>query len=386
VLVIYRWLFLQPRVRLRLASRSLDAAERRGIDPRKGIVVVAEDQGWRPWGASLMKRQPFTADEVATLAAKVATQPAQRFVYVPSVFPEPMQQPFAQRFLAEPAVLAPARLAYASLLGAPDAHARQRFIESYRYDVSPVTDERPFFFEYERVHLLPTLVASLNTIRGAAVYQSLLVLLLFTVGISAVGTLVPLSLLARKGLSVPRAGTLACFFSCLGLGYMLIEIGLMQRLSLFLGDPVRSITVVLSGLLLFTGIGSALAGYVHAGARLVRSAAIVVAALACLAPLLLPRVLDGAFTWSLFVRIGLVLVLLLPLSITMGTPFATGLRQLDARAPLFIPWAWGINGLSSVAGSVIAIVVAMQFGFDSALLLGALCYAGAAVTTRALRE
>lgn len=78
--------------------------------------------------------------------------------------------------------------------------------------------------------------------------------------------------------------------------------------------------------------------------------------------------------WSIWLRIPLALLSMLPVGLFMGMPFATGLRYLEEHYPRFIPWAWGINGLTSVTGSVLAIIFAMRIGFTAVILLGCVTY------------
>jgi SAM-dependent methyltransferase len=381
VLVIYRWLFPQPRETLRLANLFVEAAERRRMhSPEAAILVVAEDLGWLPWGATLMKRQAFTAAEVGPLLAAVERHPRQDVVYLPPVLPAEQTAAWERSAAAGAPQLEPARRAFAGLLGAGSPAARRAFEEAYPFAVEPVTDDRPFFFEYGKVPSLRTLLwADLDELRGAGVYLSLLLLLVMTVGAGVLGMLVPLAVFAREGLRVPGAGGLVAFFTCLGAGFMLLEIGLMQRLNLYLGDPTRSLSVVLAGILAATGAGSLLARRWRSPLAALRASTLAAAALAFAAVWLLPAVLDATFTWPLPARVALVLAGLLPLGLALGVPFATGLSVVQQRAARFVPWAWGVNGLASVAGSVLAIALAMRLGFAAILAIGACTYVGAAL-------
>jgi len=162
------------------------------------------------------------------------------------------------------------------------------------------------------------------------------------------------------------------YFTLLGLGYLFVEIPLMQRFILFLGHPIYAFATVLFSLLLFSGIGSLLAR---------RFRPVMALALLCGAILIYPALLPVAFRallgWPLALRLVAAAVGLAPLGLLMGVPFPLGLAALEARAPGLIPWAWAINGCASVLASILAAMLALSWGFWGVLLLATAAYAGA---------
>lgn len=229
-----------------------------------------------------------------------------------------------------------------------------------RGDIQPTHDESPFFYEFELglPHLLKNMLLVLVAV-----------------------TLVSVGYLAwqkrKHNLTVSwRQGV---FFFSLGIGFMLLEVGMIQRLSLFLGHPTYSLSVVLLSLLVGGGIGSILSH--HLGKRQKRplsvvGAAIAVTLLALAHAFLLPPLLKSVFPWPHWGRIALSWSLLLPLGIAMGIPFPSALRKTSKDC---IPLAWGINGIGTVLGAVGAMTVAMSVGFQVVLLVGAGLYFLAAV-------
>src|SRR5262249_27776775 len=187
--------------------------------------------------------------------------------------------------------------------------------------------------------------------------------------------LAPLYFFHREGLKVQGTRSLVGFFSALGVGFMFIELGVIQRLAVYLGHPMYSLTVVLGGLLLFTGLGSYLAGRSSLKTEALFRLGMIGTTLATLAWVLgIKFLLDATRGLPDAGRIGITLATLLPLGLLMGIPFATGLRQVGDRDPRFIPWAWGINGITSVMASILAIILAMRIGFQMVLVLGAVTY------------
>jgi len=171
------------------------------------------------------------------------------------------------------------------------------------------------------------------------------------------------------------------FFGAIGLGFMFVEIALIQRLSAFLGQPAYSIGVALFGLLLSSGTGSYLTG------RLPRSATIIgpaliwgLAALLVGEALALSAIIELAQAHSLPIRLGVSLILVMPLGLLMGTAFPLGATVAVGRAPHILPWLWGINGTASVVASVVAALVSLEAGIVENMWIGAACYVLAGVS------
>ena len=170
-------------------------------------------------------------------------------------------------------------------------------------------------------------------------------------------------------------GTTFLFFVGIGLGFMLAEIGILQQLILYLGHPTYSVSVTLSVLLLSTGVGSWLSGRIQGDpSTRLRLILLVIVGFLSLLGFTLSRVLQAMIFPSLALRIFCVLVLLFPLGLLFGMAFPLKSRLLAKSEPTLIPWAWAINAIASVLGSVLAMIFAMNLGFQSLLFLAALCY------------
>jgi hypothetical protein len=197
---------------------------------------------------------------------------------------------------------------------------------------------------------------------------------------------VPLMRIGRGG--VPRFGSHLTYFACLGVSFIFIEIALMQRFTLLLGHPSRSLALVLASLLFFAGVGSRVA----ASPRIeLRKTLIALVLLIIATTYLYPVLIQIALPWSLLYRGLVTVVLVAPLGLLMGMPFPTGLRLTSRWGESAVPWMWGVNGGTTVLGSVIAILIAIHLGFTVVLLLAALGYALAwamylRITTDTLRE
>ncbi len=188
----------------------------------------------------------------------------------------------------------------------------------------------------------------------------------------------PLRFVAARGLAVPGAGRMSVYFAGLGLGFMAVEIALLQKFGLFLGHPNYALSVVLIALLASTGLGAALAERLPPGKTTLQWTGLALAlAIAVEWALVLPH-LQAASGWAWGLKALAVAVLITPIGIGLGVFFPFALRQLKQSAPVYVPWAWGVNGIFSVLGPVVALGVSVSHG-NSVLLAAAILIYLAAV-------
>jgi hypothetical protein len=258
-----------------------------------------------------------------------------------------------------------------------DAHVRGQV-----NDVSAPTDDRPFFFNSLRPANIPEIFEGnpewLKTNLGTAVALALQVISIVLV---AAFIIVPLMLSGRSALGPrPRERAAALgFFAAIGGGFILIEIALVQRCTLLLGRPVYTLAVVLFSLLLFSGIGSFLTRRISEDRLAVRlrftlMALVALAAAAAFGSAPLIRTLVAL---PLAIRVICAVAMIAPMALVMGMPMPIGIRMLSRSDEQAIPWAWGLNGATSVTGSIAAVVIAMFAGFSVAMLTGAALYGAA---------
>ena len=352
VLTITRWY----ADGLRLVSLAQGAAERLGWRGIADRLFVARNGRVATF---ILKNSTFTDAEIDQLV-DVCDRLKFDLVYAPTTVSHPTPS---------------SRNDYTRLITSDDP---QRFYRLYPWDISPTTDDRPFFFQNLRLRdeLAIKLDRSLlfgggfETLRTVSLVSSVLVLLFI---------LLPLAGLSPEPIGrVDRALAPIAYFACLGAGFMLIEIGLMQRFVLFLGHPVYSLSVILFTLLLGGGAGSALSRRVGKNAAttmLVVIPLVIAAGLAYAAAL--PSLFDAWIGLPRPARIGLSVALLLPLGVLLGMPLPAGVRVLGTSRPGLLAWAWGINGATSIFGASAAILIAMNWGFTRVATVGAAVYAAA---------
>jgi hypothetical protein len=269
--------------------------------------------------------------------------------------------------------------AEAVLRGQPTASREQ-------FNLSPITLDRPFFYAVLRLDRIGTILKRLEILPQAEVGALVnLAVLAQAVVIAALVLLVPLAVPSR--IKVPRAGVLrsVVYFPALALGFLFIEIYLIEKASFCLGDRTSGFAVVLTGMLVFSGLGSLSTPYFDARPRQgMALVAAVVLTWCVLALLLLEPIILGSLGWPFAARAGLLLVLIAPVSVALGLPFPLGLNRAGTGG--FLPWAWGLNGAFSVVATPLANLIAREMGFSRVLLCAAILYGIALVTFPAFRK
>lgn len=364
VLSVSRWHFWTERPyetyrTVGLARAALESLGVRGAEIGRHVAVVvggqAPHRGRRGVCTVLVKRSPFTSTDLVRLDAWAE------------------EMGFQVLYLAGRAREA----TIASLLEAPAVGALER---ASGLDISPPTDDRPFFFLMRRQ--TESLADSLSVSVYGAALDVLGSLLLVVGGLAAAVLVLPLALGGGvASLRAPQHGIGVAFFALIGGAFMLIEMAQVQRLTLFLGHPSYALTTVLSTLLLASGVGSFWSARIlppehPTGGRL---AALGAGLLAALALLLFGT--DALLAYALGaptpLRLGLAILVLVPAGVLMGTMFPTGMRLAQRRAGAPVEWFWGINGALSVVSAIAATRIAVAAGLRAAVLAGVACYVGA---------
>jgi spermidine synthase len=369
LLTVTRGIQSPPRDNVKILATLAAALERRGVEkPEAHLVQMRNHLAL----CTLASRTPLS-DEQKQKLVRISDALWLDLDALPGLDPS-LRPPFNQ-LVTPPGVTGSLYHFAATQILSPH---RERFLQDYAYNVRPATDDRPYFFDFFRWRSLPRLLET----HGPRWFQRLelgyviLVISLAEVVVVALPVLViPLLFtLRRPGANAGRTLALA-YFLLLGLGYLAVEMTLMQRCTLLLGDPLLAAAGVLSAFLLSSGCGSLL------GRRWFRSPlpalAVATAAVALLAPLIIPLsgwLLAPVASRTTAVRFLVTLVLLAPPAFFMGWPFPIGMALLERRSPSLVPWAWGMNGFASVAAAPLAVLLSMSFGFQAVLFGAVGCY------------
>jgi hypothetical protein len=374
VLAILRPDFEPPRENLRLFGLALLELRSRGVAAPSGCAAVVLHDAVVPlegreararFAVSLFRPTPFAPAEVERLERFCDSHREDRIGFAPGRGTDG---------------------AYSALARAVDERSEGAFFARYPFDVTPVRDDRPFFFQYHRWGDLRGQEGTISeeardwlAIIGEKPVGLWILLALLLQATVASSLLILLPLLAvRAGRDPSRSrgtGAPLLYFLSLGIGFIALEIATMQRTALFLGHPIYSLTVTLFAFLAFPGLGSLLSVRLAPSPRTAARAAVgAIAAAAVLHALFLDRLFAAALGAPFAVRVGLSLLALAPLGVALGIPFPSGLRILEAEAPDLLPWAIGVNGTASVLGSVATLLLSISLGFRACGLVAAGIY------------
>ena len=360
ILSTLRWSQLPPSEETRLLALTAAAIRAEGGDPAEAVVAL------RGYATALVIARPDGFD-AADLAAIRAFAESRRFDLVAAPGLTAAEANLYNR-LAEDEYFPLA----AALLG-PGPEAA---IAGWPFDLRPPVDDRPFFANYFTWRQVPETLEEMGHTWapfGGAGYFVLLALLTLVTAAAALLLVVPLAAgrLRGEGATLPpglRWWSLG-YFGLLGIGYLFVEIPLMQRYILLVGRPTAALAVVLLALLVSSGVGSVLSPRLPW-----RAAALGVAALAAAYPHLLAPLTNAALHLPLGWRLVVAALSIVPLGFLMGTMFPRGIAVLADRSPRLIPWAWAVNGTLSVISAVGAALLALDRGFGMVITAGAACY------------
>jgi len=337
---------------LRLAVMAREAWEANGVgDFSRHVVVLAQNVN----ATMLVKKSPFTDAELQKLR-ELAVFLKARTVYAPGSAE------------ADPQVTA-----------AVTAADWRKYVAEFPFYIHAPTDDRPFFFNFLRrllpqveddpFHFLKHWNDALALMYALMVVVSLIAIVFF---------LGPLALFARgRGgtVGVSTAAPLLFYFACLGYGFLMIEIPLLQRFVLFLGYPVYALAVVLFALLLFSGLGSLFIGRVTGPPRAVLARVVSGIVLLSLVYVVgVPSIIRHFLGAPIAGRIAITVALLAPIGLLLGMAYPLGIRILRGFGEELVPWAWGLNGVMSVVASVVAVFIGSRIGFTAVFLTGVGAY------------
>ncbi len=258
---------------------------------------------------------------------------------------------------------------------APDA--KDAFIRDFERRITPTTDDQPYFFNFTRWDKPPAeakkwLADKVEVSQGNPLF--LWGQLGFSTIVAFLLIVVPLWFRQRAA-SGRHAGRFFVYFAGIGVGFIFLEIALIQKLTLLLGQPLYSIVVTLLAILICTGLGSFASGaWLARGIGRARLIPIGIAAVTLAIVAFGTDIVNAAIGGALPVRATVAALVVAPLAFLLGMPFAHGIGILRRVDPSFVPWAWAVNGAATVVGSVATVIVSMNFGFHAVLVCAAAIY------------
>ncbi len=358
------YLLPPPRQEIRVLATWIEALERDEQDPMTQIVAI------RSWGtiSYFIKKSPFQSDQIETLK-NFSEKCLFDLVYYPgiqkeeannhNVFEKPVYFDLTQKLL--------------------DPRSRDELYDSYLFEIEPVSDDRPFFYNFLKLTKLNLTYKALGKKWLPLLQGEFLVPLLFFQAVLIAFILIllpPIVLRKRKGPQEAILWKIFLYFGLIGTAFMFVEITLIQKFILFLGHPLYSIAIILFSLLFSAGVGSYLSKRVLGQSleKNLRKSLFLCAGLIFLYLLLLPLFFRACLGIPLPLKILLTFLVIFPLGVLMGFPFPTGIRLLMKTDQGTIPWAWATNAFSSVVNSISALMLAFWAGYNLVLFLAAGAY------------
>jgi hypothetical protein len=358
----------KPNRTTRYVATARRALAEEGIGDFPSHVMIASAAGFPPFleSAVLLGKAAFNPEQVKKFGDMTASLQGGIVRHLPGRAPD--QTPVNQ------------------VISLPDGEL-PAFFKRYAYQVTPVVDDAPFFWHFARysdaiAKPLPFMGIVVDFEDFVAEQVTLIFLLVATV-LAAVFLLLPLRAIRDVWSELPHKANAAVYFGALGLGFMFLEVPFIQKLTLLLGYPTRSLSVTLCVLLLSSGAGSILSARLMGPRRhTLRNtyAALVVVVLAGQGAL--PWLVDHFVGSSLPVRIAIAVFLIAPVGLCLGTFMPIGLQTVAKLSPHsreYVAWAWAVNGFFSVIASILSTILGMVIGFGWLTVVALGVYAAGAI-------
>jgi hypothetical protein len=356
VLSISLFILPPPRTELRLLLTAIGALEDMGISDAKGHIAAI-----RSWGSILMliKPTPFSALEIEK-TRKFAAQNGFDLVYHPGI-----REDETNIFVKTPSN--DYHRAFASLI---EADSREDFMKNYVFDIREVGDDRPYFHYYLKLSKLNAIYEVMGRKWQYFIQEGYLLPIVFLQAAVLSLLLLLLPGILKRGGAKPTFDLV--YFALLGLGFMFVEVPLIQKMILPFENPQRAVALVLSAVLMSSGAGSLMSQRY----RMLQSPGVllVLALVSAVYAMSLSAAAGLLSSWHMNARLPLSFLVMMPAGFLMGIPFPMGMRALGRRNHALIPWAWAVNGCFSVLAPVLAVMLAMAWGFSLVFLLGAAMY------------
>src|ERR671922_1037937 len=339
-IVTVRWLIDAPRF-ITTYAKLLEQNDVPQDQLHKHLIMVTSDSYTQDPSVTMVafSKLPFTDDEIRFFSESFS-----QYDYKPILIPgQIMREPYPALLNGEIQL--------------------EQFYDLFETKVYPVTDDNPYFLSFEKP--LPYAVEAL---------------LYAGIGIVAIFLLIPFAWMRRAVVMVTeknelRIATIIPYFAALGMGFILIELALLQKLILLLGNPTMTFAILLFTLLISSGAGSLFSPRI--AKNNMKNLVFVIggiAAIGILYAVFLPFIVYSTIAEPFEVKAAISAAVLAPIGFLMGMPFPTGVRLLKAHLPEYIPWMWAINGAFSVLGAVLAIALGIMYGSSYALILGISIY------------
>ncbi len=358
VIAVTTWLDYPSRASLKILASLTETARSKGVEhPTNHIAAI------RSWGtiSFVLKRSPIN-DREQTLVREFTDNMSFDPLLLPGLKPGERMQ---YNHLEDESLFQ-----YMDEIIA----GNEAFFEGYGFMISPASDDKPYFSQYLRLSNIRHMAETFGQGQLPFLELGLLIVVVTLVQstiLSLLFILLPLFKLRKS--QYKKRGTLM-YFAALGVGYMFVEIILIQRFVLYFGQPVYAISAVISTMLIASGGGSLLSERLKAVPKVLAFTGALITLMLVAYAFALTPVLQGSIAMNLHWKILISLIMIGVPSFMKGMMFPLGVRYLSGYDQTQIPWAWGINGSVSVISTSFATLIAVEAGFMTVMLIAMVCY------------
>jgi hypothetical protein len=378
IISVSLYLIPPPRIEFKILATIATVFEQAGVtDPVSRLSAI------RSWDSMtvLIKNSPFTSEEIDRLKDFSSNK---RFdlVYYPGINKEEtnlyVKLPSDEYFNGFQDIITP--------------ETRSSFINNYLFDIEPVYDTNPFFHYYLKLKNVKAIYEIMGRKFLYFLEEGYLlpVILVIVLLLSTIITIIPVLFRSisygrfKRFEQFKQLKPVLLYFAMLGLGFMFVEVTMIQKTILLLENPLYSVAAVVTAILVSSGIG----GITSSKSSRLSSpfSLLALSSLIVIYSFMQPVLSDLLLSFDLIPRMVIWFIMLLPLGFFMGIPFPTGMKILGEKCQTLIPWAWAINGCLSVLAPILTIIIALVTGFQVILWLSALTYLIAFFSLKNLRR
>jgi hypothetical protein len=362
ILSISTYLVPPPRTEFRILATILSAFNEINIEDGPGRIAAI-----RSWDSMTLiaKRSPFNSNEIEIIKTFCEDRRFD-FVYYPGIREEEtnryIKMPVDEYFTG-----------FSKLL---DTNLRKPFMDDYLFDVKPVRDDNPFFYYYLKMNNIEPIYNKMGRKWLFFLEEGYIlpIVLGIVLALCTILILLPVVFYAifRKQFKLPSVFPAFIYFSMLGLGFMFVEVSLIQRTFLALENTSYTVAVILTSVLISSGLGS-MASSRYRGLK-THYSLLILSLLVLLYSMIYPSLLNVLCAYTLKTRMIMLALSIIPLGFFMGIPFPAGIKMLGGKDEGLIPWAWAVNACMSVLAPILTIMLALVIGFKAVLWLGAVAY------------
>lgn len=362
IISISRWIQNPPRDSLKIVNTIFDTLKAKGIkNPKDHIIAIRG-----PMSINILLTREAVCEERIQLTRSFCEKNGFDLVYYSNIKEEETNIYFMEKDSN--------LFRYFSIL--LDDSKRDKFIEDYLFDIQTTTDNKPYFFNFFRYPVIDNIIRETGTQElefSQWGYFSILIMLIPTAFITLICIFLPL-LIRKKKIRINRFSISSLlFFFCIGIAFFFIEIILIQKLILFLGHPVSSISIVIASVLTFSGLGSYFSGKLFPD-RLPIIPLLSIIVLIIIIFGFMDIIFMNFIQLPYFSKAIISIILIFPLSFFMGMPLPLTLNHIKKTSQDLVPWCWGINGFASVNSIFLCSVFSLIFGFNTVVIFAIIAY------------